>query len=556
MAKDGLLALLCLAALVPALPRATADPGENRDQAVANTLAVQSAYQQGKELLLRGETEAAVRVLEKELPRINGSVPYLTLLRDAYRAHVTHLLVSCQEATARTYLDRLTILDPQAARLLEKQKQALAAAVKSGSPAGKLAAPPPASKPELKVNAPRQPSPAAKAVAERPTDDPFRQAPSEKQILARTLLGRAEQEFGKRHFREACVLFDQAHDLAPGSTYDSQDRWAYSKLFRVVEDMKLPGLDSGAWAEFEKETRAAIALAPRMEFGANLLADIQKRRGPATVARGKAPESTGIKHIARGKEDWARAETACFRVMHNQPPELAEQVACVAEKCRVDFCQKWLGKVQPNWDPRCDIYLYATVKDYSSATGSSADAFQPWGHSEMKVDGSRFLYRRLDLPCANPRKMLTVVVPHETAHIVLGAHFGVKKLPRWADEGMAVLSEPRFRFNLHIRNLQTSRAENRLFTVRQLMQSSDYPDKSAITAFYAQSVSLVDFLARQRGPQEFIHFLESGLKNGWEPALKQHYGYRSFEELQEKWSQQAFAQAEKEPAKSPGASGQ
>src|SRR5262249_57431946 len=93
MARDGLspllhAGLLC-ATLSPAiLPSATAAPPEERDNPIASTLAVQTALQQGREQLLRGNAQTAVYTLEAQLARINGSREYLTVLPDAYRAYI------------------------------------------------------------------------------------------------------------------------------------------------------------------------------------------------------------------------------------------------------------------------------------------------------------------------------------------------------------------------------------------------------------------------------------------------------------------------------------
>src|SRR5262249_42108388 len=110
MARDGLSASLCAGVLCACLPLAliplTASPGpaEDRDAAVANPLAVQAALQQGRDLLQRGKAEEAVRTLEKELHRIDGSKEYLTTLRDAYRAYVKVLRLAGKDAEAEEFV--------------------------------------------------------------------------------------------------------------------------------------------------------------------------------------------------------------------------------------------------------------------------------------------------------------------------------------------------------------------------------------------------------------------------------------------------------------------
>ena len=59
--------------------------------------------------------------------------------------------------------------------------------------------------------------------------------------------------------------------------------------------------------------------------------------------------------------------------------------------------------------------------------------------------------------------MFIGVLPHEATHVVFAGRFGDRMLPHWADEGMAVLSEPRERIDLHLHNLPQHRVNGELF---------------------------------------------------------------------------------------------
>src|SRR2546423_9176713 len=100
--------------------------------------------------------------------------------------------------------------------------------------------------------------------------------------------------------------------------------------------------------------------------------------------------------------------------------------------------------------------------------------------------------------------MMEAVLPHETTHVVLAGMFGNHDVPRWADEGIAVLTEPSFKVELHRRNLEKNHQEGLLFGVLELMQLRDYPPARRIGAFYAQSVCLVEFMAVMSGPLDLI----------------------------------------------------
>src|SRR5262249_44646602 len=86
--------------------------------------------------------------------------------------------------------------------------------------------------------------------------------------------------------------------------------------------------------------------------------------------------------------------------------------------------------------------------------------------------------------------------------------------------------------------LPACRARREQFTVSELMNSQDYPEPRRIGAFYAQSISLVEFLSSQKGgPPEFIRFVRDGLDNGFEAALRRHYGFRDFGHPEQRWPQ-------------------
>ena len=103
--------------------------------------------------------------------------------------------------------------------------------------------------------------------------------------------------------------------------------------------------------------------------------------------------------------------------------------------------RKWFGEEPSRWTPKCLIFLYPNADFYARQTGKNQDS--P-GHSTLKWDIQPGAHRRrrIDLHC-DVADMLTHVLPHETTHAVLIGRFGRHLLPRWADEGMAILSEPR-----------------------------------------------------------------------------------------------------------------
>jgi hypothetical protein len=234
-------------------------------------------------------------------------------------------------------------------------------------------------------------------------------------------------------------------------------------------------------------------------------------------------------------DDWDVAETANFRLFHHRPRSLAEEVVRVAERTRSAQVHKWFGAVCPNWEPRCEIYLFSSDASYSEATGAPASSR---GHTEVCNEGDRIVLRRIFLH-GNREDLLPAVLPHEVTHAVLAGRFGGSQVPRWVDEGVAVLAEPRNRIDRHFHYLPRWREDRLLFNLRQLVYLDAYPEPRYIPAFYAQSVSLVEFLSKEKGPEVFTAFVRDGVRDGYARALRRHYGW-DFTELERRWYQHAF----------------
>ena len=65
-------------------------------------------------------------------------------------------------------------------------------------------------------------------------------------------------------------------------------------------------------------------------------------------------------------------------------------------------------------------------------------------------------------------------------------------------------------------------------------------DGRRIGPFYAESVSLVEFLSGEKGSKVFARFLREGLDDGYESALKKEYDISGFDDLQQRWQRYAF----------------
>lgn len=530
MVRRGLLACLGLVCLVWSLSFGWTDPNSDSDTALQNTLAVQKAMETARHHLLQEEPQKAVYILEEHLPRINGNSTYLKLLRDSYRTYIKHLWLSRQPDLAQKYLERLAILDSSAASDPTLRGPTPTKTAPTTTPS-------PATQPPLPT--------AVRAKNEDPFSPVHQRLPGGKAEVGQTKLAaqfltQAENEFRQRRYTQARVLYEQAHQADQQATASCRERWAYCKLTHVVDQLNQAGAKGTVLTDLQREVQSAMSLAPNLqETGKWLLGEIEQRSRTQVQDQAVPEVPVAIQHGPRNAQGWQVAETPHFRILHNQDRTLVEQVAQVAERTRRSMHQKWFGGEPPAWQPKCDLYLHATATDYHRATGVPG---QSPGHSRIETDvaGARIVGRRMDLRCDNP-SLLAAVLPHETTHVVLAGMFGPHHVPRWADEGIAVLTEPADKVEQHRRNLLRFQREGLLFPVKELLQLQDYPQPNRIGAFYAQSVFVVDFLSRQRGHQVLTAFVRDGLRDGYEAALRKHYGFQDFAALQASWDQQLTA---------------
>ncbi len=537
-----------------------ANPGDDTEAKFKKTLAVQNAMVQARSLLSDMHPQKAVDILEQNLPSVNGNGGYLVLLRDAYRANIRDHLLAGRAELAKRYLDRLVILEPGAAgdktlqpavetppRKFERDPEKQSTQTKPIFP--KFALPslpnPFAKKEPAKEQGPLVPPSVVRALPE--TEDPFdkkhqRTMPSDvkKAAAVRDLLTRGETEFQRQRYSEARYYFEQAFETDRASLDVCREQWAYCIIKGVVDTMDKPGVLPAKHTDLKKQVESAIGMAPAKMtgLGQDLLQQLERRVGmlgdrPPIVSA----NITKVSHLGMNASGWKVAQSKHFRIFHKQDAEYAERVAQVAEATRANMFRKWFNVDGEAWTPICEMILHPNVGSYTHMTPAPSNS--P-GHSRIESDSSgrvlhRWVHLRLDIT-----NMVETVLPHETTHVVLAGMFDNSPVPRWADEGIAVLSEPTEKIEQHRQNLLKAYKENQQFGLKELMELKDYPQPRRISAFYAQSVVLVEYLTAKRGGKAFTDFMRDGLRNGYEAALQRHYGM-SFAQFEQVWQRDVLA---------------
>lgn len=228
---------------------------------------------------------------------------------------------------------------------------------------------------------------------------------------------------------------------------------------------------------------------------------------------------------------WKVISTPSFRVMYFDAA-VARKVARKVELLRAEQFKLWGGAAPKLWRPRCDVYIYSSNRDLVRMTGGSSKAGSAQSRASRLSPG-RMLQRRINV-AATDRALLGNTLPHEITHVVAADLLG-GKVPRWANEGMAVLSEQMSSIKYYDAILQRALARGRWFPLKRLMAMRRYPKRPYLGLYYAQSASLVLFFVSQKSNATFIQFLRDAGRRGVPTAVRQHYGMSGYADLQRRW---------------------
>src|SRR5262249_2825721 len=114
-------------------------------------------------------------------------------------------------------------------------------------------------------------------------------------------------------------------------------------------------LTGSAWAE------------PPTPTGAKKVETEKKRYAPPADARLPHPRVADIQQpdvavrlLDQQASGWSVAETDHFRVYYTDKSDQARKAAIAAEHARDAANHKWLSDACPDWDRRCEIFIYIT----------------------------------------------------------------------------------------------------------------------------------------------------------------------------------------------------
>jgi hypothetical protein len=235
-------------------------------------------------------------------------------------------------------------------------------------------------------------------------------------------------------------------------------------------------------------------------------------------------------HSSAAQEYWQLYHSANFTGCCPRVDGDAAVRTC--ESLRQSLNEKWLGDAVGDWTSRCYVVLHPTATMYVQAAGRGSE--RTAGCSTIKELDGQVLSRRIDLRLDRPDP-LSRALPHELTHIVLADYITGHKLPRWADEGMAMLADPQDKREAHGRDLITALKQGAVLRLPEILTMDGYPEPQQTAAFYGQSLSLVEFLIDRKGSLTLQQFLVRAAKDGYQKALHETYGIRDAHELERLW---------------------
>ena len=220
---------------------------------------------------------------------------------------------------------------------------------------------------------------------------------------------------------------------------------------------------------------------------------------------------------------WQVVESRSFRIHHVGQPTVAERLVPVCERTRQSLRERWLGETSNiAWTLKCDLFLYPSGKEFQRLTRFPAET---WGFADLEVGDKKVWLRRLHLRTDDATRIDKLLF-HELTHVVLADYFAEHQIPRWADEGIAVLSEPAERRTKLREWLNEEAKHGRRFSLQELTKQRSVPqDKRLGELFYAQSAALVEFLLTERelSESELLRFVADSETHGFPEAARRQF---------------------------------
>lgn len=229
---------------------------------------------------------------------------------------------------------------------------------------------------------------------------------------------------------------------------------------------------------------------------------------------------------------WAKHETQNFSIWTLNARLRADDLATVCESLRHWLATTWLDNTPRDWTPRCDIVIHPTLASYVATLGPGSEASN--GCATIRLDSGRVVSRRIDLR-SDDLERLASALPHELTHVVLADAFPSQQIPRWLDEGAAVLVEAPEKQARIETDWRLTAAQGNAFSLHELVTTTTQPPSHRAGAFYGESAALVRYLGIRGSLADVVRFGQVAIESSYSRACTQHYGAASISGLEREW---------------------
>jgi hypothetical protein len=233
---------------------------------------------------------------------------------------------------------------------------------------------------------------------------------------------------------------------------------------------------------------------------------------------------------AKDEVSWTEMKGKHFVVYYAGKKKFATEVLANAEKLYGTITKR-LGFTRYGdfwiWDDRAKIWIYATRDDFITAEKAPGWAA---GKASVKTRELKAYETSADF--------CETVLPHELSHLIFREFTGLgSDVPLWLDEGVAQLQEKDRKESGLL--LKEAALKGKLIPLSKLMLvRPEQLDGMGPAIFYAQSLSLVEFIVDKYGATSFRKFCGK-LKSGKSvnDALRFTYpaSIRNITDLQQAW---------------------
>lgn len=178
------------------------------------------------------------------------------------------------------------------------------------------------------------------------------------------------------------------------------------------------------------------------------------------------------------------------------------------------------------WDKRAKFYIYNNKEDYAKETNQPS-----WSAAVVHYQ------EKIIRTYPQMTGFFDSVMPHELGHIIFREFIGERtRIPLWLEEGVASYQERSKRLAVDS-VVKQAQSENRFIPLEELsrLDIRSSQDRALVELFYAEAVSVVNFLITEFSRERFSGFCRD-LRDGktLEDALWR-FNCRDLSALNKKW---------------------